>query len=1131
MSKANDQVVNPTQDQFREAYYAEVARNGYVEMPSLRERFRELGEPVLDELQAELDLYGLLHGAFADPPADGPETLVLQSFGRYQIDPDARKQLLGWGGLNSIHRATDTLSGFDRPLAIKIPLARLVNDRGVCEYLRREARITARLQHPNIVPVYEAGDYQGRCPFFSMKVVEGSTLLARLAARTRPSEGLQDLLGAFRQVCGAVAYAHSSRVIHGDLKPDNVMVGRFGEVQVMDWGFARELGDRVEEVPSRIRSLLRASCRVGTGSVFGTEAYMSPEQAEPNAHAYSDKTDVFGLGGILCHILTGCPVYVGLPMDELRALAKRGDTGDAVARLQKSEADSELIRLAEACLAVDPAKRPTAAAVESGVKAHLERIQEARVRAERRAKWAVFAVLLLTLVSGALGSLIYWQHARQKEDARKQEEERQTSTRAAEVAAAVAEMYRELDRDQFGPAAAALRQARGRLGLDPPTELANAVADAQKHYTVAVTLDEIRQESAVLPFFPNLSQNQILARYAEQFALLGCSPDLADAGERIRMSPIRLHLIAALDSWALAARKLPEQMQILAVALKAEPDPVWGDRFRNPAIRADPQGLLALVNEIGVEKLTLSQLASVLELCGNTMKQSEIMRFLGVAEARRPSEFWVHLISAVTLSQTNHFDIEQNRTAWGAARMHARVVVALRPESPFALAFAAKLALRSGDAQELEWYVERLERHSYAGWLKYHVLAMAAVKRQDYQKALGYIDQAIALNPDVNEKIVRVEILLFLGNIQAAIAESEIIIDAHPELSNAWAYKGNLLLVTKRFDEAEHHFRQALKLDQSNGIAWTGFATGLGLQGRFLDAEACLRKAGSDGAQINVQANMVSALIMAERGNYDDAIRILNQIERTLPNWEADFVSANVLLNAGRIDEARVSLDRFRNRTKDLPVIRSSLAGLDNFHLWEMYFHLNNFGKAERSTREKLPVGLENAPRILTSQPSIVLGYADCWLVLRFNHTAARCYELGLPGNSEHGSKSYAMLLGTNRFRAARAATQVWVGNGRDVFRATDEERNRFRKLALNWVKEEVDDAQRAVANNTDLVPANKNLHRLVMHRDLDPLRNPLLIREMPEEDQKLAKETWARVDKLLAKLNPRLDIPGLDKK
>ena len=176
--------------------------------------------------------------------------------GRYQLQGEIAR-----GGMGAILRGRDVDLG--RELAIKVMLE---SHRGNSEVVRRfveEAQIGGQLQHPGIVPVYELGTFPDRRPFFAMKLVKGRTLASLLHERTSPAQDLPRFLSIFEQICQTMAYAHARGVIHRDLKPSNVMVGSFGEVQVMDWGLAKVLprGGIADEDDGAARSRKRSSRR------------------------------------------------------------------------------------------------------------------------------------------------------------------------------------------------------------------------------------------------------------------------------------------------------------------------------------------------------------------------------------------------------------------------------------------------------------------------------------------------------------------------------------------------------------------------------------------------------------------------------------------------------------------------------------------------------------------------------------------------------------------------------------------------------------------------------------------------------------------------------------------------------
>src|SRR5262245_8300685 len=204
--------------------------------------------------------------ASADAPAGGlpavPGYRVLREIAR--------------GGMGRVLAARDL--ALDRDVALKILLPGANADRFV-----RESKITARLPHPGIPPVHALGTLADGSPFLAMKLIAGQTLAVEMTTADRSR-----LLQVFTQVCQAVGFAHSRDVIHRDLKPSNVMVGAFGEVQVMDWGLAKERRNAEREVGKVNQEPARSipqpnSDRTEFGQVMGTPAYMAPEQARGEA--------------------------------------------------------------------------------------------------------------------------------------------------------------------------------------------------------------------------------------------------------------------------------------------------------------------------------------------------------------------------------------------------------------------------------------------------------------------------------------------------------------------------------------------------------------------------------------------------------------------------------------------------------------------------------------------------------------------------------------------------------------------------------------------------------------------------------------------------------------------------------
>lgn len=353
-----------------------------------------------------------------------PEIPKSDSDSRYRLDGEIAR-----GGMGAILKGRDTDLG--RDLAIKVLLDSHKDKPDVIQRFIEEAQIGGQLQHPGIAPVYELGQFSDNRPFFSMKLVKGQTLSKLLADREDAVGERGRFIGIFEQVCQTVAYAHSRGVIHRDLKPANIMVGAFGEVQVMDWGLAKVLssGGVADEKKSRqsqqgqsVIQTLRSGVgsdppgaigsldsRTQMGSVMGTPAYMPPEQALGEIDNLDERADVFGLGAILAEILTGRPPYVGTDGTAVFRQASRGKLDDCMASLDACGADDDLITLTKHCLELEPVNRPRDAGVLAARVTHyLESVEtklresetEAAVQNERLVQQQQSARKLRKLIAG-----------------------------------------------------------------------------------------------------------------------------------------------------------------------------------------------------------------------------------------------------------------------------------------------------------------------------------------------------------------------------------------------------------------------------------------------------------------------------------------------------------------------------------------------------------------------------------------------------------------------------------------------------------------------------------------------------------------------------------------------------------
>ncbi len=252
------------------------------------------------------------------------ERLTLEQPGRYTIKGEQ-----GRGGIGKVLVAFDSHLG--REIAVKELIA---FDEGankdhptpisqtaamVARFLT-EARITGQLEHPSIVPVYEIGKKSDGKIYYTMKLVKGETLADKLAKET-DLEGRLKYLDNFVDLCNAIAYAHSRGVIHRDIKPQNVMIGEFGETVVLDWGLAKVKGHPDEssgKLKLEIEELKESSgFKTIAGRALGTPSYMPPEQAEGKLDEIDEQSDGYSLGAVLYEILTGKPPFVGTTVYEI----------------------------------------------------------------------------------------------------------------------------------------------------------------------------------------------------------------------------------------------------------------------------------------------------------------------------------------------------------------------------------------------------------------------------------------------------------------------------------------------------------------------------------------------------------------------------------------------------------------------------------------------------------------------------------------------------------------------------------------------------------------------------------------------------------------------------------------------
>lgn len=382
------------------------------------------------------------------------------------IDKYAIRTEIGSGGMGRVYMANDPY--IRRKVALKV-LRDTQSDEDKARFLE-EAQITGQLEHPNIVPVHDIGFTKQGQLFFLMKLVHGRSLEEILDGiregdgAVRSAYSLPRLLQILENVCSAVAFAHSRGVIHRDLKPANIMLGDYGEVQVMDWGLAKSGNVKNRPQPhhhhhdhhpasfprnryhqgmkavmehnhpevnlSEAVNIMRSDSNIwGTrrGTVAGTPAYMSPEQARGDLDELDERSDIYSIGAILYEMLTGSPPVLASTESEIVQEVINGNIQPPAIRAPTKRIPEELSRIAMRTLATAPEERyQTIIDFQHDLRSFLDGLTVYRsednfwatiFRLSRHYKWASFiAGMLLTVFVGASAyGIVFWKNYQDNE--------------------------------------------------------------------------------------------------------------------------------------------------------------------------------------------------------------------------------------------------------------------------------------------------------------------------------------------------------------------------------------------------------------------------------------------------------------------------------------------------------------------------------------------------------------------------------------------------------------------------------------------------------------------------------------------------------------------------------------------
>jgi serine/threonine protein kinase/Flp pilus assembly protein TadD len=1102
--------------------------------------------------------------SFADPHATrAPETADYIPAGvRYQKIRDHAK-----GGLGIVFVARD--NELNREVALKEIKPEYADHLGSQARFLTEAEITGGLEHPGIVPVYGLGHYDDGRPYYAMRFIRGDSLKDAITTFhadpiLRKDSGartlaLQKLLRRFLDVCNAMSYAHSRGVLHRDLKPDNVMVGQYGETLVVDWGLAKVLGRSINDgygpLPESTLMYTPASGSAKTipGSVVGTPAYMSPEQAAGRLDLLGPASDVYSLGATLYSLLTGRVPFSGKDHAETLRKVERGDFP------RPREASPWLDPALEAtCLKAMALKPEARYASPRALAEDVERwLADEPVAAypepftRRARRWAKkHRTSLATAASAAavaailLGGLAWLRiEQRRQVDASALVPLGQSNALAIEARAtgdlskwekAIAEALRAADRlDSGGGSHALRREVDARLEslrAEQKRRLEALAAEQQDRRTVDA-LDEARLLGSNVKD-GRYDRDAKLDAYLVTFQAHGidvATLPVEDAARRIRSSPIADDLIAALDDWALYKQSKILTTRLDAIARAAETDPTR-TAIRDAVARRDAEALRRLCEKdedrrrLGPELRIAFYALLGIDPAGSFPLLEAILR-------ENPSDFWLNHDLGMAYSHAKPPRLPD-------ALRCLSVAVALRPNSP---GTHNNLGLALRDQGKLE---EAVAEYRAALRIKpdsdfaHYNIGLALHGQGKLEEAIADYRAAIRIRPDNDFAHNNLGLALRdQGKLEEAIAEYRAAIRIRPDYDVAHNNLGLALRDQGKLEEAVAEYRDALRIRPDYDVAHYNLGLALRGQGKLEEAIAEYRAAIRIRPDDDVaHRNLGSALY--DQGKREEAVAEYRAAIRIRPDYAAaHYGLGNALHDQGKLEEAiaeyraaiRIkpdSAEAFCNLglvLGQMGLFREALESLERGH---------KLGSRQPGWKYPSERWVREARQLVELEkklPAILKGEAmpkdtDERLVLR-----NVCYKTGRHASATRFADEAFVerpaladdLARSTRYDAACSAALAGSGQGKDEPMPDEAGRAGLRAKALAWLRADLAAWAKGLDGGDE--PARKQaVARTLSHwkedTDLAGLRDEAGLAKLPEGERKAFRSLWRDVEALLQK-------------
>ena len=768
---------------------------------------------------------------------------------------------IGRGGMGAVLEARDEKLG--RDLVVKVLLKKHQNSADARRRFVNEGRICSQLQHPNIVPVYEIGQLGDR-PFFSMKRIDGETLAQLLQSRKTPNDDRQKLLNVFEKVCEAMAYAHSRGVIHRDLKPANIMVGSFGEVQVMDWGLAKTLSidgndddldfelaasegsdeSHCKQDDPAAKDLQETRVHTAAGDILGTPAFMAPEQLRGDTRSVDQRTDVFLLGTTLYVILTG---QIPFQRHDKEEAARKEQLNQALSQLQSCDGHADLKKLVADCLAHEPSMRPRdAGEVAARLFEHRENVERGLRQSRRRQTWTL--MIAASMIAATLIGSGSWLWISQLRDAQLARFDGLLHDADTLLGAA--------EQDAGKRATTSLDQARVLLvqaehqsrelhskEVDRRLETITLRMDLAERFRILVErLETIREDRG-----DKFDYQRANDQYFDAFKQFGVDLDSLtedEAAERFASTSAHTQIGVALYDCALVRSNLKQfrddssYRRFVELANSCDPDPLR-NRIRSSFGLVDDDILKSFV-EVANQNDTLERespeslviLARRIQNAGDDVTARNLLiRTL----KRFPGDFWTNFELG---SRDFKIPIPLNDKLTEQVRF-LYSAIALRPSSSASFTNLGNVFKRLGRIDDaIEAYLESI-RLNPNNAISHHNLGTALQSKGRMTEAISYLEATLRIDSNYYDAHLSIGNIYFDKNdFEGAEKEYRKAIAINSQRAVSHYMLAKTLVNLNRLDEATQEYELAIQLAPKLSRAYVDLGVILNQQGKLEESLA-----------------------------------------------------------------------------------------------------------------------------------------------------------------------------------------------------------------------------------------------------------------------------------------------------